>query len=605
MITLKKAILLLSPKERRLSLIVLLLVMGMALLETAGVASVMPFLALLGNPEMLETNSVLYFLYGHAQSFGIDTPDAFLIALGIGAFFFIVISAMYRTMTYYVMNRFIEMRRHSISRRLLETYLRQPYAFFLQRNSSEMSKNILSEVDHLIGEVFRPAFNMFAYSLVIFAITALLVIVNPLLAILAAGLLGGLYIIIYFILKQKLVQFGTVLVEANKKRFTAAGEALSGIKIIKLLGNENFYLNQFSSSSQKFASTHANLHTFNQIPNFLIEAIIFGAMLILTLFLMVTTGGVNGRALGEILPILGLYAFAAFRLKPAVNHVYQGFASLRYGAAAVGNLHHELYPDTDIPPIETSKSTSIKVNNHIKLDRLSFSYPNTSKPALVDLNIEIPIGSLIGLVGSTGAGKTTLVDVILGLLRPTEGVITLDGDPITNENLRAWQNNIGYVPQDIFLTDTSVKENIAFGVPEAEIDHEHVVNCARMAQVHDFIIDELKEQYDTVVGERGVRLSGGQRQRIGIARALYHNPEVLVFDEATSALDTVTEKAVMNAIDDLAQQKTIIIIAHRLSTVKSCDQIVLLDQGKIKDIGKFDDLKMNNEDFKTMDQFSS
>ena len=598
--TLKKAISLLTPHERKRGLLVLVLVVGMALLETAGVASVMPFLAVLGNPEMLNTNPILNAIYTHAQTFSIDTPDEFLIALGFGAFFLIIISAAYRMLTHYVMNRYIEMRRHSISTRLLETYLRQPYAFFLNRHSGDMSKTILSEVDQLIGTVFRPAYTMFAYSLVLIAITALLLMINPWLAFLAAGLLGGLYALAFLGFKLKLTRLGSALVDSNKERFMAAGEIFGGIKDIKLLGREHSYLSRFSGPSQQFASTHANHHTLNQIPHFLIEAVIFGAMLLLTVVLMVTAGGLSGTALGQILPILGLYAFSAHRMKPAVHHIYEGFASLRYGHAAVDSVHSDLHPK-DVPD-QLPKATiaPIRAKHCIALQNLSYTYPMATKSALVELNLEIAVGSSVGLVGSTGAGKTTLVDVILGLLRPTEGAITVDGVPITDVQLRAWQQSLGYVPQEIFLTDTTVAENIALGIPLEQIDLEQVIYCARMAQVHDFIMQDLPEHYNTLVGERGVRLSGGQRQRIGIARALYHNPEVLVFDEATSSLDTVTECAVMQSIDALAHKKTIILIAHRLSTVKNCEQIVLLDQGMVKAKGAYSELTENSLQFSRM-----
>ena len=600
MATLKKAIALLTLHERKRGLLVLVLVMGMALLETAGVASVMPFLAVLGNPEMLHTNPMLNTLYTYAQSLGISSPDDFLIALGIGAFALIIVSAVYRIITHYAMNRYIEMLRHSIGTRLLETYLRQPYAFFLDRHSGDMSKTILSEVDQLIGNVFRPIYNMFSYSLVLIAITALLLMVNLWLALLAVSILGGLYALVFLSLKHKLKRLGDILVVANKERFMAAGEAFGGIKDIKLLGREQSYLSRFSEPSQKYASTHASHHTLNQVPNFLIEAIIFGAMLLLTVLLLITAGGLSSSVLGQFLPILGLYAFAAYRMKPAVHHIYEGLASLRYGYAAVNNLYADLHPRNIPAQFPKTTLASIKAKYSIALQHLSYTYPKATKPALVDLNLEIPINSAVGLVGSTGAGKTTLVDVILGLLRPTYGAITVDGVPITNDQLRAWQQSLGYVPQDIFLTDSTVAENIALGIPLEQIDHEQVTRCAHMAQVHDFIMKDMPAQYDTLVGERGVRLSGGQRQRIGIARALYHNPEVLVFDEATSALDTVTERAVMEAIDALAHQKTIILIAHRLSTVKNCSQIVLLDQGEVKAKGVYSELMENNLQFRKM-----
>jgi len=600
MTTLSKIIALLTPRERKHGLLVLALVMGMALLETVGVASVMPFLAVLGNPEILNTNPILNMLYTHAQSFGINTPDDFLITLGLGAFVLIIVSAAYRTLTYYVMNRYIEMRRHSISTRLLETYLRQPYVFFLDRHSGDMSKTILSEVDQLIGNVFRPAAFMFAYSFVLIAITALLLVTNPWLALLAAGLLGGLYALAFFIIRNKITRLGGILVAANKERFMAASETFSGIKDIKLLGREQSYLSRFSVPSQQYAASHADHHTLNQVPHFIIEAFVFGTMLLLILVMMITAGGLSSDSLGQILPVLGLYAFAAYRMKPAVHHIYEGFASLRYGQAVVDSLYADMHPDKTPEQLPKTMLAPIKVKHSIALQHISYTYPNADKPMLTDLNLEIPVGSAVGLVGSTGAGKTTLVDVILGLLRPTQGVITVDGVPILDDQLRAWQQSLGYVPQEIFLTDTTVAENIALGIPPEQIDHEQVAYCARMAQVHDFIMQDLPEQYDTLVGERGVRLSGGQRQRIGIARALYHNPEVLVFDEATSALDTVTERAVMEAIDALAHQKTIILIAHRLSTVKNCGQIVLLEQGMVKAKGTYNELTESNLQFRKM-----
>ena len=540
-------------------------------------------------------------LYTYAQAFGIRTLYDFFITLGLGVFAFIIITAVYRTLTYYAMNRYIEMCRHSISTRLLETYLRQPYTFFLDRHSGDMSKNILSEVDQIIGSIFHPAYNMVANSLVLIAITVLLLLVDPWLALLAAGLLGGLYALVFLGLKHKLTRLGGIRVVANKERFMAAGEVFGGIKDIKLLGREQSYLSRFEIPSHQFAATQASHATLYQVPNFLIEAIIFGAILLLTVTLMMGAGGLGSQALGQILPILGLYALAAYRMKPAVQNIYQGFASLRYGQAAIDSLYADLHPDNAPAPLPTTTSPApLKAKHSIALQHLGYTYPKAAKPALIDLNLEIPVGAAVGLVGSTGAGKTTLVDMLLGLLRPTQGAITVDGVPVLDAQLRAWQQSLGYVPQEIFLTDTTIAENIALGIPKAQISQTQVERCARMAQVHDFIVHDLPAQYETLVGERGVRLSGGQRQRIGIARALYHNPEVLVFDEATSALDTVTEQAVMDAIDALAHQKTIILIAHRLSTVKNCDQIVLLEQGGIKAKGTFSTLMESNAQFKLM-----
>ena len=577
--------------------IVLMMAVGMAVLETAGVASVMPFLSVLGNPGIVETNPVLATAY---EVGGFASVDAFLMTLGVGAFALIVTSAVFRAVTLYAITRWSMMRMHSLSERLLETYLRQPYAYFLDRHSGDMSKTILTEAGQVTNTVIRPAMDVIAHGTVLTAIIVLLVVVDPALAVGVAGVIGAAYALIYLGVRGFLGRIGSDRVRANKERFTAAGEALGGIKDVKLLGREHAYLSRFRGPSTRFAKHQAASQVLGQVPKFLIEAIGFGGIIVLTLVLMAANGGVSGGGLGEVLPVLGLYAFAGYRMLPAAQHVYQGIAQLRFGSAAVDTVYDDLHRRASLAEIHKVAPTPVQPVREIALDQVTYHYPKASQPALADINLTIPVGSSVGLVGSTGAGKTTLVDVILGLLRPTEGAITVDGEPVTDDNLRAWQAALGYVPQDIFLTDATVTENIAFGIDPERIDTEQVERCARMAQVHDFVTQEMPQGYDTIVGERGVRLSGGQRQRIGIARALYHDPDILVFDEATSALDTVTERAVMEAIDALHHQKTIILIAHRLSTVSGCDQVVLLGHGRVEASGPFESLKAQSAQFQKM-----
>ena len=594
---LKKLLSLLSRQEKRRGAVVLGMVVVMALLETAGVASVMPFLSVLGNPETVKTNPFLSQAY---EGLGFTSVDAFLLALGAGAFALIVFSAAFRSLTVYAMNRWAFMRMHSLSERLLETYLRQPYAFFLNRHSGDMSKGILTETQQLQQQVIKPGLNAVAYGVVLIAIVTLLVAINPALAVGAAAVLGGMYALIYWTIRGFLDRIGRDRVRANQERFQAAGEALGGIKDIKLLGREHAYLSRFRGPSIRFAKHQATSQTLAEVPKFVIEAVAFGGIIALTLVLMATHGGATGGALGEVLPVLGLYAFAGYRMLPAAQRVYQGLAQLRFGGAAVDSVHDDLHRRAELAEIRKQAPAPLIPRQAVALADVHYAYPNAPAPALAGIDLHIPVGSSVGLVGSTGAGKTTLVDVLLGLLRPTAGAITVDGEPVTDTNLRAWQQALGYVPQEIFLTDASVAENIALGVPPERIDPEQVERCARMAQLHDFVVQEMPQQYATVVGERGGKLSGGQRQRIGIARALYHDPSVLVFDEATSALDTVTEKAVMEAIDALHHQKTIILIAHRLSTVRNCDQVVLLEQGQITAAGGFEELQGRSERFRAM-----
>ncbi len=590
--TVRKTIALLMPHEKRRGTLILVLVVFMALLETAGVASVMPFLAVLGNPEVVETNPILSDLYSLLR---FETVNHFLMVLGIAAFSVIIFAAGFRILTVYTMNRYINMRGHSLSERLLETYLRQPYVFFLSRHSSDMAKSILSEVNQVLHNVLQPGFHVIAYTVVALALIIFLIVIDPWIALWVGVAISGMYFVAFLAVQGLMSRIGKDRTVADRERFTAAGEALGGIKAIKLMGREYAYLSRFRSASSTFARHQATASTAAEVPKFLIEAMGLGGVLLLALVLMVST-----KDIGTVLPILGLYALAGYKLIPAAQKIYEGFARLRYGGAAVDVIYDDLHQRASLAEIAGVMQQMLIPAREISINNVSFTYPNAANPALRDIDLVIPMGTTVGFVGTTGAGKTTLVDIILGLLRPTEGSLRIDGKDITEGNLRAWQNSLGYVPQDIFLTDSSIAENIALGIPLELIDREAVLRSARMAQVHEFIMGELPQQYDTLVGERGVRLSGGQRQRIGIARALYQNPPVLVFDEATSALDTLTEQAVMEAVNNVRAEKTIILIAHRLSTVRDCDRIYLLDQGRLAGQGTYDEVARQNDQFRAM-----
>lgn len=600
MYTLKILITLLTAKEKKTGAGLLLVLVGMALLDVAGIASIMPFLALLGNPDLVNTNSILSALFDYSKGIGLDTNTKFFMLIGLLIFLLIVISLIYRTYSHFLMNKYVELQRHNFATRLLEAYLKQPYTFFLHKHSSDMTKTLLSEVDQVIATVFRPSFQMLAYIPVIISIIGMLLLVDPVLTVVAALLYSVLYTSCFEIIKKKLQILGETVLSTNKKRFKASSEVFGGIKDIKLLGREKIYLNLFRNSSNKFAASMASQQTVKQIPNYLVEGIIFGSLLLLTIILISQNDEDGGTILIDILPKLGVFALAAYRMKVSMVIVFNGLASLRFGCALVKNLSKELKDVTPSKGLVVQHAKKLKISNKITLKKVSYSYPSSEKPAISGFDLEISVGSTIGFVGSTGAGKTTLIDILLGLLKPSNGTISVDDVLIDDNNITGWQKSIGYVPQEIFLTDATILENIALGIPRDEIDYAKVERAAVMAQVHDFINEELTHRYETVVGERGVRLSGGQRQRIGIARALYRNPEVLVFDEATSALDNATEKYVMEAVSNLSGHKTIIIIAHRLSTVEKCDLIVFLEKGKMKAVGKFDELIKNCKEFRNL-----
>ena len=391
--TYRKVLRLLTPRERKRGALVLGMVVIMALLETAGVASVAPFLSVLGNPSMVETNPILSRLY---TGLGFASTDSFLMLLGAGAFALIVVAAGFRTLTLYAMNRYIQMRGHSLSERLLETYLRQPYTFFLDRHSGDMAKGILSEVSQLVGNVLKPALDTVAYGVVALALVGLLVVTDPWLALVVGVAVAGMYGLVFFGVKGLLDRIGRDRVAANRERFMAAGEALGGIKDIKLLGREQAYLSRFRPSSIRFARHQATNQTIAEVPKSLIEAVAIGGVLALALFLMATRDGV-----GEILPMLGLYAFAGYRLLPAAQRVYAGISNMRFGTASVDSVYEDLRYRTSLAEIHRPAPHPLLPQREIRLRGVSFAYPHASAPALRNIDTAVPVGTSVGLAGRT------------------------------------------------------------------------------------------------------------------------------------------------------------------------------------------------------------
>jgi ABC-type multidrug transport system fused ATPase/permease subunit len=355
-------------------------------------------------------------------------------------------------------------------------------------------------------------------------------------------------------------------------------ETFGSIKDVKVGGLEGLLLQRFDSPALRFARAQSFQSVAGQMPRFALEALAFGGLLLVVIYLMTRPGGLQ-----QALPVLAVYAFGAYRLMPALQGFYTQLVSMRFAGPVLETLYQDL---TQLVPegsarLPLERAEPLGLREHIRLDGVTYRYPKSERPAVRDLTLEIPVRSTVGFVGKTGCGKTTTVDILLGLLRPQQGQLLVDGKPITADNLRAWQASIGYVPQHIYLADASIRANIAFGIPPERVDQAGVERAARIANLHDFVTRELPQGYDTTVGERGVRLSGGQRQRVGIARALYHDPELLILDEATSALDNLTEQAVMEAVHNLGQRKTVVLIAHRLSTVRECDRVFMLEGGRL------------------------
>ena len=555
----------------------------MAFLDMIGVASILPFMAVLTNPTLIDTNYILNYMYNLSQSFGVENSQQFIFALGILLFLLLITSLIFKALTTYVQVRFVQMLEYSVGKRLVKKYLNQPYSWFLSRHSADLGKTILSEVSNVVGNGVGKLMELISKSTITIAIIILLIIIDPKLAFIVSISFALAYILIFYSIRKYLNWIGKESLKNNQLRFTAVSEAFGAVKEIKVGGLEQTYIKSFSKSSKIYAQTQATSLVIAQLPRFFLEALAFGGILLIILFIMRQTGSFNNA-----LPIISLYVFAGYRLMPAMQIVYASFTQLVF----IGPSLEKLYDDLNGPEVSNTNINSdiLTFNKKIDLKNIDYNYPNVSRTALKNINLSIPAKSTIGFIGATGSGKTTTIDIILGLLEAEKGTLEVDGKVITGQNIRSWQRMIGYVPQHIYLSDDSVAANIAFGVDTNEIDQKAVEKASKIANLHEFVIDELPKKYQTEIGERGVRLSGGQRQRIGIARALYHKPKVLVFDEATSALDNNTENLVMNEVNNLSKDITILIIAHRLNTVKKCDKIYLLEKGMIKNEGTFEEL---------------
>ncbi len=591
----RKLIDLLSRRERMEAARCLVAMLAMALFEVIGVASIMPFIAVLADPDAIHKHAKLQLLYTYLQ---FNNQHHFLIFLGVLVLGVLVLGNLVSMLTTRAIFKFTYAREFDIATRLFERYLSQDYVFYLNRNTSELSKNILSEVSVLINRAYIPMMQLFAKLAITLLIIGLLLYVDPILAVVISIFLGGAYFGIYFQVRKMLATISCQRLEDNKQKYKIVNEAFGGIKDIKLLGREPYFLKTFATFAARHAHDEARGSIIAHLPRYALETIAFGGVLLIIIYLLMTKHEVS-----DALPILALYAFASLRLMPALQQIFTSLAYLRMSKEALDTI----WTDVMTTSVSSSPQSSIhssqsllSFRHSLDLNHIQFHYPASDRMILRNLSLRICANTTVGFVGMTGAGKTTIIDLILGLLSPLEGEILVDHVPITASNRAAWQRKIGYVPQHIYLADDSIMRNIAFGVAPGDIDEAAVIRAAKKANLHGFITTDLPEGYHTTVGDRGIRLSGGQRQRIGIARALYRDPDVLVLDEATSALDSLTEEAILEAIRELSRQKTIIIIAHRLTTLKECDMIYLLQDGCIVSANNYQGLLRSCAQFRQM-----
>jgi ABC-type multidrug transport system fused ATPase/permease subunit len=588
---LKKVVSILENREKKYFYFISFAFFLVAIVETFGVVLIIPFIEIASNQDIINSNYQLNLIYDFFQ---FNNLNNFILFLGVSYFLFLMFSQAFKAATMFLQLRFIFRIEASIGKRLLESYLRQTYSWFLDKHSGDMGKGVLSEVGETVRYSIIPLLSIISQLFLSIFLVTLIVLVNPIVAISSLLLLLLMYLIIFNKVKYWINSMGIDKVKFNKRRYKTVIEAFGAIKEIKLSGIEEIYSNKFSDAANDFSKVNSYVQIVSILPRYLLEAISFGFLI---LFIVYNLS--QGSNLTEVLPVLAMFAFAALRLIPAFQIIFSGFNKINFSTKGLDDILFRLNENKNLK-ISKKTNNKLQIKNEIKIDDLDFIYPNSNRMALNKINLSIQSGEKIGIVGSTGSGKTTLIDVLLGLLNPTNGEISLDGNGISKLGLKKWQNSIGYVPQNIFLSDKTIAENIAFGLSKDELDIKRVKEVCKIANLHSFISEELEQKYFTEVGERGVRLSGGQRQRIGIARALYNNPSLLVLDEATSALDNITEKLIIESIANHFKSITTIIIAHRLNTIKNCDCIFYLENGKIKSYGTYDELIYKSKEFKKL-----
>ncbi len=584
---------LLSPSQRKRFYLLQFLVILMAFMEIVGVASIIPFMSLVGDMSLLQQDP----FYSHAyQVSGIKSESEFVFLLGVGVVIILFISASVSIFTSWKLSMFGTQVGSELSTRLYNHFLKQNWLFHASGNTAIITKKIVTETNRVSGGVILPLMQMNAR--IVFALFMIIsiFIYNPKVAIVGTTFIASLYFILFSMVKSRIERDGKAISTTFAKRFLLVNEAFGGIKDVLLLGRAKGFIKSFNQSSKKLAYSQGMITTLAQAPRFFIEVLAFSLMIAITLYLFNSYDG----NLGMILPTLSLYALAAFKLLPALHNIYANFTTMKSNIAAFQSIKNDLDASiiTETSAFE-AESGRLHIKQQISLEDITFTYPGQTKSTLKEVSIKIPVNSVVGIVGPSGSGKSTLINIILGLINPQIGELKVDGVVINNKNLRSWQNTIGFVAQNIFLSDRSIAENVAFGISKNKIDLNRVDHAIKLSHLTN-LVQSYETGIYTEVGERGVQLSGGQSQRIGIARALYNKAELLVFDEATSSLDGISEKKVMEAIHEFGGKKTIIMVAHRIKTVQNCDQIFYIDEGQVTDHGTYKELIDRNEDFRNM-----
>jgi ATP-binding cassette, subfamily B, bacterial PglK len=565
--------LMLSPAQRRTGFTLLILMLIGMVLETLGIGLIIPILALMTKGDLTSSYPILLpwleFLGNPSHSELI----VFAMFVLVGVY---VIKVLFLTFLVWFQARFISWVNSVLSLRLFTGYLRQPYTFHLQRNSVELIRNVVNQTGQATSAT-QSYLTMATESFILFGIMTLMLVVEPLATLMVVSVFGLASWGFYRFNRVRIRFWGEKLQNHDKLRLQYLREGLGAAKDVKLLGREKEFIDRYQVHNLGVMQIAKKQSVLTALPRFWLEILGVAGIVSIVLFMIA-----QNRPMESLVPTLGVFSVAAFRIMPSANRLLHAAQNVRFLSAAFDNLNQEFSLLSEVGTMEEYSSLPFK--KALVLENISFCYPSSETMVIKQISLSIEQGKSVGFIGSTGAGKSTLVDIILGLLVPTSGFVKVDGVDIQN-NPRGWQDHIGYVPQSIFLTDDSIRNNIAFGLSDDQIDDAAVWASLCSSQLKQFV-ENLPEGLETLIGEGGIRLSGGQRQRIGIARALYYNPSVLVLDEATSSLDTSTESDFMDAVCALKGDKTLIIVAHRLTTVEHCDYLFKVENGTIAEGGK-------------------
>lgn len=586
----------LAPNQKSALWRLQVLVILMAIFEMIGIAAIMPLITLLNDITILEQDGIFANAYEYLN---FSSHQNFILFCSLLVISLLIISSLLSMYTIWRLSVFATRVGAELSKALYSYYLNQTWLYHLSVSNADLLKKVSFETDRVTEGILMHAVKINAKGFFALIVMVSLVLLSPRVAFATATIFGFSYIMLYVFVRVRLHRNGTIISQLLADRFRLMNQGFGGIKEVLLYGRAKSFERKFAQASDQYAECQATNSILSQVPRYVIELVAFGGIILTLIYLFFQFNG----SLVDALPLLSVYALAGLKLLPALQNIYQSVATIKSNLPAFASISEDLEKSVFINAADNSPEKNENLfevsGTGIEFENVSFGYSLNGSSVIKNMSLKIPWRSRVGFVGASGAGKSTFIDIMLGLLEVQSGRILVNGRPLKGPVLRAWQNRIGFVPQTIYLSDASLLENIAFGIDEDQVDLEQIDRVLALAHLQDFVAG-LEDGVHTNVGERGVKLSGGQRQRIGIARALYGDPEVLVFDEATSSLDGLTERKVIEAIEDLSKRKTIIIVAHRLNTVVQCDQIHLVEKGAIKSSGSFDSLMKSSSVFRKM-----